>query len=70
MIDAETTRTKNVRAFLIYSKVAVEVCTSLTEEREIFYLAPKAKTGVEDVRNMRYVHCACQRIYAENRLKK
>ena len=42
----------------------------VTEEREIFYLAPKAKTGVEDVRNMRYVHCACQRIYAENRLKK
>ena len=33
-------------------------------------VAPKAKTGVEDVRNMRYVHCACQRIYAENRLKK
>ena len=28
----------------------------VTEEREIFYLAPKAKTGVEDVRNMRYVH--------------
>jgi len=25
---------------------------------------------MEDVRNMRYVHCACQRIYAENRLKK
>lgn len=42
----------------------------VTEEREIFYLEPKAKTGVEDVRNMRYVHCACQRIYAENRLKK
>ena len=42
----------------------------VTEEREIFYLAPKAKTGVEDVRNMRYVHCAGQRIYAENRLKK
>lgn len=42
----------------------------VTEEREIFYLAPKAKAGVEDVRNMRYVHCTCQRIYAENRLKK
>ena len=42
----------------------------VTEEREIFYLAPKAKTGTEDVRNMRYVHCSCQRIYAENRLKK
>ena len=42
----------------------------VTEEREIFYLAPKAKTGTEDVRNMRYVHCACQRIYAEIRLKK
>ena len=42
----------------------------VTEEREIFYLAPKAKTGVKDVRNMRYVHCSCQRIYAENRLKK
>lgn len=40
------------------------------EEREIFYLAPKAKAGMEDVRNMRYVHCTCQRIYAENRLKK
>ena len=40
----------------------------VTEEREIFYLAPKA--GMEDVRNMRYVHCTCQRIYAENRLKK
>ena len=25
---------------------------------------------MEDVRNMRYVHCTCQRIYAENRLKK
>lgn len=37
---------------------------------QIFYLAPKAKAGMEDVRNMRYVHCACQRIYAENRLKK
>lgn len=42
----------------------------VTEEREIFYLAPKAKAGMEDVRNMRYVHCTCQRIYAENRLKK
>ena len=42
----------------------------VTEEREIFYLVPKAKAGMEDVRNMRYVHCACQRIYAENRLKK
>ena len=42
----------------------------VTEEREIFYFAPKAKTGTEDVRNMHYVHCACQRIYAENRLKK
>lgn len=42
----------------------------VTEEREIFYLAPKAKAGMEEVRNMRYVHCACQRIYAENRLKK
>lgn len=30
----------------------------------------KAKAGMEDVRNMRYVHCTCQRIYAENRLKK
>ena len=40
----------------------------VTEEREIFYLAPKA--GMEDVRNMRYVHCTCQRIYAENRLKR
>ena len=28
MIDTETARTKNVRAFLIYSKVAVEVYTS------------------------------------------
>lgn len=42
----------------------------VNEEREIFYLAPKAKAGMEDVRNMRYVHCTCQRIYAENRLKK
>lgn len=42
----------------------------VTEEREIFYLAPKAKAGMEDVRNMRYVHCTCQRIYTENRLKK
>ena len=42
----------------------------VTEEREIFYLAPKAKAGMEDVRNMRYVHCTCQRIYAENLLKK
>lgn len=42
----------------------------VTEEREIFYLAPKAKTGTEEVRNMRYVHGSCQRIYAENRLKK
>ena len=42
----------------------------VTEEREIFYLAPKAKAGMEDVRNMRYIHCTCQRIYAENRLKK
>ena len=42
----------------------------VSEEREIFYLAPKAKAGMEDVRNMRYVHCTCQRIYAENRLKK
>ena len=30
----------------------------------------QAKAGMEDVRNMRYVHCTCQRIYAENRLKK
>ena len=42
----------------------------VTEENEIFYLAPKATAGMEDVRNMRYVHCACQRIYAEIRLKK
>ena len=28
MIDTETARTKNVRAFLIYSKVAVEGYTS------------------------------------------
>ena len=43
---------------------------AVTEEREIIYLAPKSKTDMENVRNMRYVHCSCQRIYAENRLKK
>ena len=42
----------------------------VTEEREIIYLAPKSKADMENVRNMRYVHCSCQRIYAENRLKK
>ena len=42
----------------------------VSEEREIFYLRPKSKAGTEDIRNMRYVHCACQQIYAECRLKK
>ncbi|MFI3249937.1 MAG: group II intron reverse transcriptase/maturase [Eubacteriales bacterium] len=43
---------------------------AISDEKEIFFLVPKAKGGLETVMNMAYVHQSCNRIFHErNRWK-
>lgn len=40
-----------------------------SDEREIFFKVPKSEGGVDEARNMAYVHSYCQLLYTERRSK-
>ena len=41
----------------------------ISDEREIFFKTPKSEGGLDEVRNMAYVHSHCQLLYTERRSK-
>ena len=41
----------------------------ISDNREIFFKVPKSEGGLDEVRNMAYVHSHCQSLYTERRSK-